>query len=101
MKLKQLEAEIKIILTSLEKTREDDMYLYQVYCTNHNCGNAERFQLVFLDKNFRIENKISGFESVSRCRRKLQEKYPWLQNKEVKEKRAEQIELFREYSILN
>lgn len=101
MKLKQLETEIKVILETLEKTRSDDMYLYQIYCTKHDCGNADRFQLIFLDKNFRKENAISGFESVSRCRRKLQAKYPWLQNDEAKRKREEQIEKFKEYSILN
>lgn len=98
MKLKNLETEIKIILETLEYTRENDMYLYYTYCTAHNCGAADRFRLLFLDDNFRRENKICGYESVSRCRRKLQEKYSHLQNKLQAEVRKNQEEAFVEYA---
>ena len=72
MKLDTLESEIEFILSEHEKTRGDDMALYLAYLCSHDVGILK----VFSDKVYRVSHGISSFESVSRCRRRLQEKYP-------------------------
>ena len=94
MRLDTLESEIEFILSEHEKTRGDDMALYLVYLCNHDVGILK----VFSDKSYRVSHGISSFESVSRCRRKLQEKYPELKPPtQVVRTRAKREKEFREY----
>ena len=72
--MKDLEIIIKNILEKFPETRDDDMKLYRMYCIYCvEMNDASTFERIFTDKEFRINNKVSVFESVSRCRRKLQE----------------------------
>ena len=78
MKIGTLENEVKEILKHNTTARADDMALYANYVFNHiedeGLGNGWLIK-VFSDRRYRISHGISGYESVSRCRRKLQEKY--------------------------
>lgn len=88
MKLDTLESEIELLLTTNEKTRCDDMTLYLAYLCKHDVGILK----VFGDRSYRVANGISSFESVSRCRRRLQAKYPELRPtlEEIKVRKAEE-----------
>lgn len=95
MRLDTLESEIELILTTDEKTRGDDMTLYLAYLCEHDVGILK----VFSDKAYRVAHGISSFESVSRCRRRLQAKYPELKpEKEVIKIRKAKEEEFLEYA---
>lgn len=95
MKLDTLENEVEHILTTDEKTRGDDMALYFAYLCRHDVGILK----VFTDKAYRVANGISSFESVSRCRRKLQATYIELRPSDpITHVRAEEEKEFRAYA---
>lgn len=76
-KLKRLEPTIRAILEEEPDTRSDDMLLYYTYASR--TINAEfEFSSLFTWRQFREECKIAPFESVSRCRRKIQANEPHL-----------------------
>lgn len=92
---------VKKELESDVKTRNCDNYLYFKVCAvigaekgiNLNDISMADYFLKIADKNF------PSFESVSRCRRKLQEHYPFLVADEIIEAyRAENEKAFREMS---
>ena len=86
--MKDLEIIIKNILEKFPETRDDDMKLYRMYCIYCvEMNDASTFERIFTDKEFRINNKVSVFESVSRCRRKLQEVEKDNQNIKLKNKK--------------
>lgn len=78
MKIGTLENEVKEILKHNTTARADDMALYANYVFNHiedeGLGNGWLIK-IFSDRRYRVSHGISGYESVSRCRRKLQERY--------------------------
>lgn len=95
MSLETLESEVEVLLSEFEKTRADDMALYAMYLNRHEVDLVR----VFNNRGYRIMKGISTFESVSRCRRKLQEKYPELKpSEESLAIRREQEKIFREYA---
>ena len=85
MEFKTVEQDITPILKYSEAARCDDMALYANYVytklTNFEKG-AGWLERVFSDRRFRIYHGIATFEAVSRCRRKLQEKYEELKPSE-------------------
>ena len=89
MRFKKVEDEILPILKFHKATRCNDMYLYYKYVEifkNSNLG------LAFSSNKYRIVNNIAPYETVSRVRRKLQEKYPELrptEKQKEEKKRAE------------
>lgn len=95
MKLDTLENEIAMILNEEERTRADDMTLYFEYLIRHEVTILR----VFSDRKYRIMHGISSFESVSRCRRKLQTKYDDLRpDKKTINLRHEEEKKFKEYA---
>ena len=97
-KLYKIEDDIKPILEEDIKSRSDDMYLYKKYLELKGVIELLMFK-VFDDKDFRKTNKIAPFESISRCRRKLQSQYEELRpNKELQARRDEQQMKFFEYA---
>lgn len=98
-KLYKIEDDIKPILEEDVKTRSDDMYLYKKYLELKGVIELLMFK-VFDDKEYRKMNKIAPFESISRCRRKLQAQNEYLRpSKEIQKIRdSEQIKYF-EYSV--
>lgn len=100
--LEKLESVIYNILVDNERAREDDMYLYYVYCKDKwfSANDYSHFSLflvdVFENKVFRQKCKIASFTSVERARRKVQEKHPELKANE--KARTEEEEIYREYA---
>lgn len=96
MNLSKLEGKVELLLIENEETRADDMTLYLEYL------NLKGVSLVntFNSRRYRKDNGISSFESVSRCRRKLQERYPELKpDKKTLELRKEEEKRWREYAL--
>lgn len=70
-RMKLLENEIEYLLTTEESNRADDMKLYASYCEMHG---ARDLMQIFKSVSLRAVLGLASFESVSRVRRKLQEK---------------------------
>lgn len=92
MDLNTLENKIVVILKNNHIARIDDMALYATYVWDivKDMGLGKGWLIeVFSNRRFRAENNIAPYGSVSRCRRKIQEKYPELRASEeqIKEKR--------------
>ena len=99
----KLEDEIKQILIDDPKTRNDDMYLYLVYCqrkTKNEYNRVDLFYMCFEDKRIRKMNKITTFAAVERARRKIQATCPELANERTKKARAKEEKDFKDYSRL-
>lgn len=99
-RLKQTTIICKEILESMPHTRNSDHLLYEEYC--------KRVEPSILSVSFKnvlhlIDHLgISNIESVGRCRRKLQAKYPHLRaNANVEAGRMLNEERFREYAKAN
>lgn len=99
-KLYKLEDVIRPILEKDSKAREDDMYLYKEYLDLKTNGLSDvLLPVIFEEKEYRTKNKIASYDSVGRCRRKLQEKNEYLKpKKEVQDQRDIQQMEFFEYA---
>lgn len=101
----RLEDEIKQILIDDPKARNDDMYLYWIYCrkqftkANIFFGNVQT-ELIFISALFRKKNNIKSFAAVERARRKIQAQCPELASDKVKKARAEEKKDYKEYARL-
>ena len=95
MEFKTVEQDITPILKESEAARCDDMELYANYAytkiakLNYGAGWLEK---IFSDRRFRILHGIVPYETVSRVRRKLQEKYAELRPSEVYREERKRIE---------
>ena len=106
MKMKQvdlirLEDEIRQLLIDDEQARNDDMYLYWKYCYMKMKLIKEgfaTFESFFVSKDTREKYKIKCYHSVSRCRRKIQEKTPELASERTKRLRAKEESTYKDYS---
>ena len=102
MEITTLESKVRVILKENEMARADDMTLYADYV--YRIIKSEDLGLgwlvkVFSDRKYRIMKGIASFESVSRCRRKIQEKEPALRPApEVVEQRKEEEKKYRAYA---
>ena len=99
MELKKLSEIIKTLLLKSENCRSSDDFLYCEVIKNiyPNILNLTAEQFFYKRKNY----KIPSFESVSRCRRKLQEEHPELRlPKKVQEARQIQEEKFYNFAKL-
>ena len=101
---------VKILLVEDIETRKDDMYLYYRYCKRVlACENLKTIEQIrefnnlfielFLSVKVRKYKGISAFESVRRCRQKIQAMHPELRHKETDIKRTESIQHYREYAL--
>ena len=102
LELIKLEDEIKQILIDNPKARDDDMYLYAMYCVKKHPrilnDYDDLFYQIFVDNHTRKKYNIKTFSAVERVRRKIQEEYPELVNEKTKKVRAEKEEEYKEYS---
>lgn len=103
--LVKLEDEVVSILEDNPNTRGDDMALYSVYAYRKLNGKTNGlsmmrgFLLLFSDQRYRVTNGVAPFESVSRCRRKVQSKREDLRpTEEQVRERAESIAEFKKYA---
>ena len=101
----KLEDEVVSILEDNPKTRGDDMALYSVYAYRKLKGKTDGlsmmrgFLLLFSDHRYRVTNGVAPFESVSRCRRKVQSRREDLRpTEEQVRERAEAIAEFKKYA---
>lgn len=89
--LNTVEDRVKCLLYRLPKARDNDMYLICVYFANF-MGSTDL-------KDFK-DNPTNIFESIGRCRRKLQKEIPELKpSKEVQEARQKKKEEYLDYSM--
>lgn len=93
MKQKTVEATVKDILTESPKARADDHYLYYLVVKHYT---KDEFLFAFIHHK---QLQLPTFESVSRARRKVQEKFPELRaDKETERARLQQeIDFFNYY----
>lgn len=98
----KLEDVIRQILIENPEAREDDMYLYYVYCVKHDPKFyiPSNFALLFHRKYYKNVEQIKTFGAVERCRRKIQADYPELASEKTKKARAEKEEEYKEYARL-
>ena len=102
MEFKTVEQDITPILKESEAARCDDMALY----ANYAYGKLAKFdygagwlEKVFSDRRFRIIHGIAPYETVSRVRRKLQEKYENLRpSKEYQDERKRAELEYKKYA---
>ena len=97
---KKIQDIVEIILKEEPETRDDDMLLYYMYCTKYGFTNNGNFHKLFSDKEYRNSLGIAVFETISRCRRKIQAENPSLKGtQETQYQRAEQEKRFEDYAV--
>lgn len=94
-RIKTVEPLVYRALTDNPITRTDDFIL--VLEVLKNFVTAEMRLETVLEHH--TELGLPSFESISRARRKLQERYPDLKNKATAEMRAEAEKDYREYAL--
>ena len=100
MNLNKVENVVKTILENELEAREDDMKLYYLFCTKYGFLNDSSFTRIFKDKEYRKSVGLAVFESVSRCRRKLQADHENLRpTKKVEEARINKTSEYISYAI--
>lgn len=83
------------ILKYKPRAREDDFILYGCVLAKHNVDlNTSLKDFLLNARKF----NVPAFETVSRCRRKLQAKYPELIDTRTAEYREQARQEFRDYS---
>ena len=93
--LKKLETVVEEILRKDKLAREDDCYLIlQVISKLYPYEVGKQFATVM----FNAKNKGISFESITRCRRKLQEKNPELRDEETAKMRNKKQKEYIKYS---
>lgn len=96
--LNQVEKTVEQILRRMETARNDDMWLYALYVQKVT-GSARNLHDVFVNPVYRKEHNVSSFGSVSRTRRKLQQKHEELRaNKTIERYRGEREVEFKTYA---
>lgn len=94
--LKKLADIVKDILKQDKLARTDDCYLMlKVLQITHPSEIGKIFADVMLNAK---SNKIN-FESIRRCRQKVQEKYPKLKDVCIAEKRVKEIGEYRKFAL--
>lgn len=84
------------ILTNKPATRDDEMLLYCHVINSYGISVKDN-SFYFIACELIAKGKIPSFETISRIRRKVQEKYPSLRPSDsVKARRAEKSELFKQ-----
>ena len=98
MKINNLENYVLEILKNDELSRRDDCYLIlKVIERLHPYDTGETFK----DVMFNAKNKGISFESITRCRRKLQKKYPELKDEKISKLRNKKQKEYIDYSKKN
>lgn len=96
----KLEDEVKQILIDNPATRNDDMLLYIMYASKKDI-NDRNFVSCFYNKEVRNSFNIYPFETVSRCRRKIQAQCSELASERaIRKLKKQQEEEFKEYARL-
>ena len=92
--MKEYYEQVKAILTKHPITRDDDMMLYgQFLFQNGKVGKQETFYKVLASAKKR---KLPSYESITRARRKVQEKEPSLRGQRYSQRHKAEEE-YREF----
>lgn len=85
---------VRAILLENPRTRDDDMYLYSVFMAKFNLIKPEEtfYEVMLTAKN----RNLPSYESITRARRKVQEKEPMLCGNK-RRARKEQEKKYREF----
>ena len=97
-KLQNIEKIVKSYLELDEHCRNDDFYLYSRIIEDFYPKVAKMPFTVALEDHYELG--IPNFESIRRCRQKVQAKNPHLASERVKEKRAREEEVWREWATV-
>ena len=95
-KLKNLEKIVEEIIRNDELARKDDCYLILKVVEKTYPNELGK---KFTDVMFNAKSKGINFESITRCRRKLQEKYPELKEVETAKIREKEQEEYINYAL--
>lgn len=92
-KLKKIEDKVKDILERYPATKDDDIILFAEYCKLYfpQICNIPFYQALYI-------TGLPSYESVSRARRKLQEKYPELRGTKYHKRQETQCD-YIEYAL--
>lgn len=93
-KIKDTEKKVEYILSEIPETRKDDFILIAVFKDFYFKGYT--MEQCMLNHN---ELGFPSFETITRCRRKIQAKYPELANSKVQEMRADREQDFKAYAL--
>ena len=93
MKINYLEDYVFEILRNDELSRRDDCYLILKV--------IEKLYPYEIGNKFNAKNKGISFESITRCRRKLQKKYPELKDEKISNLRNQKQKEYIDYSKTN
>lgn len=101
-KIKQIEPLVKTILSVKPSTRRDDFELYYHAVREHFINNPQlgAFDECSFEKAM-LHHKTMGlpsYESVTRCRRRLQAKHPELKDPKKAAERSRAEKEFRAYA---
>ena len=88
------------ILEHNEKARNDDMYLYAIYCQSQVENGIIDMEQVFMNSEYRIARGIRTFSAVERCRRKIQEDNEELKTKKFENLKLEEQKTYVEYALM-
>ena len=92
----KIESVVADILNKLPATRSDDYLLYREIC-NRLCPQAGALPLsTALERHKSLG--MPSWETVSRCRRKVQERNPELRDPVATKVRAEEEKQYKEYA---
>lgn len=94
--LMKLSDRVKEILEKDELARQDDCYLIlKVIEKTH----PDEVGKTFADVMFNAKKNKINFESIRRCRQKVQEKYPYLKTPKVENARFEEQSEYQRFAI--
>lgn len=97
-RLNKLEPVVKKVLTEHEETRSDDFKLIFAVYRELDFFHTTKELFCEIMLNHKLY-KLPSFESITRCRRKLQNDYPELANEKTKEKRLNETAEYIDYAI--
>ena len=92
----KIESVVHIILKEEPSTRKDDYLLYRAVCSRI-CPQAGAVPLSTALTNHKAMG-LPSWETVSRCRRKVQERHPELKDKRTERIRAEEEQAYVDYA---
>ena len=96
MKIRTLEPVVQEVLEQNESARKDDFILMVEVIEKLGIDTHISFRSMLL---FHNELQVPSFESITRCRRKLQELHPELKDEETATFREEKVDEFIQYAL--
>lgn len=97
IKLTKLEPVVRNVLKTYPDTRNDDFILIFAVYREMNLKDITREPFWDIMLNH-ADYKLPSFESITRCRRKIQKEHPELSNKKTQKKRLKATADYIEYN---